>query len=172
VEFVIGTNRRRLERTGVRFRPRLVEADERTVKFADHSILEDAGVVVWATGYRPDYAWIHIPRVVGEGHVIHRRGVTEVPGLYFLGCPGSTPEARPCSASFTTTPPIWQATLLPATVPPRRPPGASPGSRRPNQSTHAAKPLAGIGQGHGHEPLSRPTKRPSHADRHRALSRG
>jgi putative flavoprotein involved in K+ transport len=84
-DFVIGTNRRRLERAGVRFRPRLVDAEGRTVRFADHSLLEDVGVVVWATGYRPDYAWIHIPEVVREGHVVHRRGVTEVPGLYFLG---------------------------------------------------------------------------------------
>jgi putative flavoprotein involved in K+ transport len=84
-EFVIGTNRRRLERKGVRFRPRLVDAEGRTVRFADHRLLEDVGVVVWATGYRPDYAWIHVPGVVREGHVVHRRGVTEVPGLYFLG---------------------------------------------------------------------------------------
>jgi putative flavoprotein involved in K+ transport len=84
-DFVIGTNRRRLERAGVRFRPRLVDADGRTVRFANQSLLEDIGVVVWATGYRPDYAWIHIPEVVREGHVVHRRGVTKVPGLYFLG---------------------------------------------------------------------------------------
>jgi putative flavoprotein involved in K+ transport len=84
-DFVIGTNRRRLERAGVRFRPRLVDADGRTVRFADHRLLEDVGVVVWATGYRSDYDWIHIPGVVREGHVIHRRGVAEVPGLYFLG---------------------------------------------------------------------------------------
>lgn len=84
-EFIIGTNRKRLERAGVRFRPRLVDAEGRTVRFADHRLLADVGVVVWATGYRPDYAWIHIPGVVREGHVVHRRGVTEVPGLYFLG---------------------------------------------------------------------------------------
>jgi putative flavoprotein involved in K+ transport len=84
-EFIIGTNRRRLERAGVRFRPRLVDAEGRTVRFADHRLLEDVGVVVWATGYRSDYAWIHIPGVVREGHVVHRRGVAEVPGLYFLG---------------------------------------------------------------------------------------
>jgi putative flavoprotein involved in K+ transport len=84
-DFVIGTNRRRLERAGVRFRPRLVDAEGRTVRFADHRLLEDVGVVVWATGYRPDYAWIHVPGVVREGQVVHRRGVTEVPGLYFLG---------------------------------------------------------------------------------------
>jgi putative flavoprotein involved in K+ transport len=84
-DFVIGTNRKRLGRAGVRFRPRLVDADGRTARFADHRLLEDVGVVVWATGYRSDYAWLHIPGVVREGHVLHRRGVTEVPGLYFLG---------------------------------------------------------------------------------------
>jgi putative flavoprotein involved in K+ transport len=84
-DFVIGTNRKRLERAGVRFRPRLVDAEGRTVRFADHSLLEEVGVVVWATGYRSDYGWIDIPGVVREGHVVHRRGVTEVPGLYFLG---------------------------------------------------------------------------------------
>jgi putative flavoprotein involved in K+ transport len=84
-DFVIGTNRRRLERAGVRLRPRLVDAEGRTVRFADHRLLEEVGVVVWATGYRSDYGWLHIPGVVREGHVIHRRGVAEVPGLYFLG---------------------------------------------------------------------------------------
>jgi putative flavoprotein involved in K+ transport len=84
-DFVIGTNRRRLEGKGVRFRPRLVDAEGRTVRFADHRLLEDVGVVVWATGYRPDYGWLQIPGVVREGQVVHRRGVTEVPGLYFLG---------------------------------------------------------------------------------------
>jgi putative flavoprotein involved in K+ transport len=52
-DFVIGTNRRRLERKGVRFRPRLVDADGRTVRFADHRLLEDVGVVVWATATAP-----------------------------------------------------------------------------------------------------------------------
>ncbi len=84
-EFIIGTNRRKLKRAGVRFRPRLVDAAGRTVRFADHSTLENVGVVVWATGYRSDYSWIQIPDVVREGQVVHRRGVSEVPGLYFLG---------------------------------------------------------------------------------------
>jgi putative flavoprotein involved in K+ transport len=64
----------------VRFRPRLVDAEGRMVRFADHSLLEDLGVVVWATGYRSDYAWVPYPGMVGESHVVHRRGVTEVPG--------------------------------------------------------------------------------------------
>jgi putative flavoprotein involved in K+ transport len=83
-EFVIGTNRRRLRRAGVRFRPRLVNAQGRSAKFADGGSL-DVGVVVWATGYRSDYSWIAIPGVTANGRVMHRRGVTDVPGLYFLG---------------------------------------------------------------------------------------
>ena len=83
-EFVIGTSRRQLKRAGVTFRPRLVGADGRTVRFADGSTL-DVGVVVWATGYRSDYSWISVPGVVRNGRVAHRRGVSDVPGLYFLG---------------------------------------------------------------------------------------
>jgi putative flavoprotein involved in K+ transport len=83
-EFVIGTNRRRLRRAGVRFRPRLVNAQGRSAKFADAGSL-DVGVVVWATGYRLDYSWIAIPGMTVDGRVMHRRGVTDVPGLYFLG---------------------------------------------------------------------------------------
>jgi putative flavoprotein involved in K+ transport len=83
-EFVIGTNRRRLTRAGVRFRPRLINAAGRTARFADGGSL-DVGVVVWATGYRPDYSWVAIPGVTANGRVVHRRGVTDVPGLYFLG---------------------------------------------------------------------------------------
>ena len=83
-DFVIGTSRRKLRRAGVRFRPRLAEAAGRTVRFADGNAL-DAGVVIWATGFRSDYSWIDVPGVVTDGHVAHRRGVTDVPGLYFLG---------------------------------------------------------------------------------------
>jgi putative flavoprotein involved in K+ transport len=83
-EFIIGTNRRRLQRAGVRFRPRLIDAQGRTVRFADGSTL-DAITVIWATGFRPDYSWLHIPGVADGGRITHRRGVTEVPGLYFLG---------------------------------------------------------------------------------------
>jgi putative flavoprotein involved in K+ transport len=83
-DFVIGSSRRRLRAAGVRFRPAVARADGRTVRFTDGSSL-DAGIVIWATGYRPDYSWIGIPGVTRGGQVIHRRGVTDVPGLYFLG---------------------------------------------------------------------------------------
>ena len=81
---MIGTNRRKAERAGVRFRPRLVGAQGRIVRFADNNSLQ-VGTVVWVTGFRPDYSWIHVPGVVADGRVAHRRGVTDVPGLYFLG---------------------------------------------------------------------------------------
>jgi putative flavoprotein involved in K+ transport len=83
-EFIIGGSRRRLQAAGVRFRPGAAAADGRTVRFTDGTSL-DAEVVIWATGYRPDYSWIRIPGVARDGKVIHRRGVTDVPGLYFVG---------------------------------------------------------------------------------------
>jgi putative flavoprotein involved in K+ transport len=46
-----------------------------------------AGVstVIWATGYRPDLGWVQLPVLDPQGYPIQRRGVTAVPGLYFLG---------------------------------------------------------------------------------------
>ncbi|WP_270936773.1 NAD(P)-binding domain-containing protein [Falsiroseomonas oryzae] len=42
--------------------------------------------VVWATGYRRDYAWLRIPGLVDErGEVRHRGGVAPARGLYLLG---------------------------------------------------------------------------------------
>ena len=38
-----------------------------------------------ATGYRSDYSWIDLPVFELDGRPRHRRGVTEIPGLYFLG---------------------------------------------------------------------------------------
>jgi putative flavoprotein involved in K+ transport len=49
--------------------------------------LRDSGVdtVLWATGYRRDYPWLHIPVLDAKGEIIHRGGVTPRPGLYVLG---------------------------------------------------------------------------------------
>jgi hypothetical protein len=85
-DVIIGSSRRRLRSAGVRFRPAVADAEGRTVLFADGTSL-NASIVIWTTGYRSDYSWIHIPGLAGDGQVIHRRGVTDVPGLYFLGLP-------------------------------------------------------------------------------------
>jgi putative flavoprotein involved in K+ transport len=47
--------------------------------------LEGIGTVIWATGFRRDFSWIHAPVLDGCGEPVHRRGVTAAPGLYFLG---------------------------------------------------------------------------------------
>ncbi|MFJ6082240.1 MSMEG_0569 family flavin-dependent oxidoreductase [Streptomyces sp. NPDC092369] len=51
--------------------------------------LAEAGVtsVVWATGFARDHRWIEIPAFDGRGYPMHWRGVTSVPGLYFVGLP-------------------------------------------------------------------------------------
>ncbi|WP_138735344.1 flavin-containing monooxygenase [Modestobacter excelsi] len=85
-ETLIGTSRRGLQRAGVRIRPRLVDAAGHTLRFADGTSLE-ASVVVWATGYRFDHSWIDVPGVLRDGRVLHTRGTTGAPGLYFLGLP-------------------------------------------------------------------------------------
>jgi putative flavoprotein involved in K+ transport len=41
--------------------------------------------VIWATGYRSDYSWIDLTVLDADGRPRQRRGVTEIPGLYFLG---------------------------------------------------------------------------------------
>jgi putative flavoprotein involved in K+ transport len=41
--------------------------------------------VIWATGYRPEYPWLHIPTLDAKGRVIHDGGVTACPGLYLMG---------------------------------------------------------------------------------------
>ena len=82
---LIGSKPGELERRyGVDLRPRLVGASERTLTFADGTELE-VDAVIWATGYRSDYPWLDAPVVGQDGDVQHRRGVTEIPGLYFLG---------------------------------------------------------------------------------------
>ncbi|MBR0646776.1 NAD(P)-binding domain-containing protein [Plastoroseomonas hellenica] len=43
--------------------------------------------VIWALGYGYDFAWIECPVLDGKGTPLHVRGVTKIPGLYFLGLP-------------------------------------------------------------------------------------
>src|SRR3954463_14017845 len=48
---------------------------------------EGVHAVIWATGYGVDFSWIDIPVKDIGGEPRHRNGVSEVPGLYFLGLP-------------------------------------------------------------------------------------
>jgi putative flavoprotein involved in K+ transport len=43
--------------------------------------------IVWATGFKPDYGWLHVPVVDAKGRLRHDGGITDVPGLYAIGLP-------------------------------------------------------------------------------------
>src|SRR3954469_18164503 len=91
-DLVIGTRSSALRRRGVAFRPRLTGFAGRTATFADGSTLK-VDAVVWATGYRSDYSWLHVPGVIDDsGAVRHTAGVTDVPGLYFPALPWQPPR--------------------------------------------------------------------------------
>lgn len=59
--------------------------------------LKAAGVtaVIWATGYVLDYGWMKIDVFDEKGRPRHDRGVSEVPGLYFIGLPWLSRRASP-----------------------------------------------------------------------------
>jgi putative flavoprotein involved in K+ transport len=82
---LIGSSPRELRRNyGVELKARATDVAGRIVRFEDGSTLE-VEAVIWATGYRPDYSWIDLPILDSNGRLRHRRGVTDVPGLNFLG---------------------------------------------------------------------------------------
>jgi putative flavoprotein involved in K+ transport len=43
--------------------------------------------VLWATGFRPDYSWLHVPVLDDKGYLRHDGGIVDSPGLYVLGLP-------------------------------------------------------------------------------------
>ena len=51
--------------------------------------LAKAGVntILWATGYALEFDWVEIDLFDARGKPVHKRGVTDVPGMYFLGLP-------------------------------------------------------------------------------------
>lgn len=82
---VIGTDvaglLRRVDRVG-----RVVEADGDNLRFADGG-QRRVDAVIWATGFRPHYPWLQVPVLDPSGAPVQREGVTDWPGLYFLGLP-------------------------------------------------------------------------------------
>ena len=81
---LIGSSPRRLSRHGVTLKPRVIDAQGKTVRFEDGGEL-DVDAVIWATGYRSDYSWLDVPVIDADSRIRHRRGLTDLPGLYFLG---------------------------------------------------------------------------------------
>ena len=85
-ETLIGSSPRAARRQGIQMRARATAADGATVTFADGTDLA-VDAVVWATGFRLDHSLVDPPVFDADRRVKHQRGVTEVPGLYFLGLP-------------------------------------------------------------------------------------
>ncbi|MES1931470.1 FAD dependent oxidoreductase [Salinisphaera shabanensis T35B1] len=51
--------------------------------------LNDSAIttIIWATGFAGDFSWVEAPVFDGRGEPVHRRGISPVDGLYFLGLP-------------------------------------------------------------------------------------
>jgi putative flavoprotein involved in K+ transport len=85
-ELVIGSTWSGLQQRGVALLPRAVGASGRTVVLTDGTST-DVDAVVWATGFRAEWGWLDIDGAIADGAPVHIRGVSPVPGLYFLGLP-------------------------------------------------------------------------------------
>lgn len=59
--------------------------------------LAEAGItsIVWATGFTLDFGWLQLDAFDDVGRPQHDRGISNVPGLYFLGLPWLSRRASP-----------------------------------------------------------------------------
>ena len=86
-ETLIGSHPRAARRRhGIHLHGRTVSVQGRGVSFADGAKVEPSAVI-WATGFALDHSLVTAPVFDRTGRVVHRRGVTNAPGLYFLGLP-------------------------------------------------------------------------------------
>ena len=81
---LIGIPERELRQAGITRVPRLTD-EIASLPVCGDLVLEPS-VIVWCTGFVPDYRWIDLPVFGADGLPRHIRGViTEAPGLFFLG---------------------------------------------------------------------------------------
>ena len=84
---LIGSSPRAARRRhGIQLHGRTVDVTEREVRFSDGGVLT-VGAVIWATGFDVDHGFVKLPVFDANGRLLHHRGVTAAPGLYFLGLP-------------------------------------------------------------------------------------
>jgi putative flavoprotein involved in K+ transport len=85
---------RDLIKAGVERVPRVEGAADGKPQLADGRMLE-VSVLVWATGFRPDFGWIELPIFGEDGYPLQHRGVVEsAPGLTSSGFLSSTRSPR------------------------------------------------------------------------------
>ena len=63
-----------------------IDAENETIITENQSI-KDVKNIIWATGYRPNFNWIEGIELDKEGYPVHKRGVSNTNGLYFIGLP-------------------------------------------------------------------------------------
>jgi putative flavoprotein involved in K+ transport len=68
-----------IERVG-----RVVGAQDGKPLLEDGRTLETKNVI-WCTGYEPGFSWVDLPVFDEERRPAHDRGISKVPGLYFVG---------------------------------------------------------------------------------------
>lgn len=111
---VIGTDLRRLERQGrLTLTSRVVDVEGRALIMEAGKRLK-ADAVVWATGFRPEYSWLDADVLDNRGWPVHIGGVTQVPGLAFVGLPWQRTRG---SALLTGVGPDAEAVVREATTP-------------------------------------------------------
>jgi len=64
-------------------------ADFETIDTLDVLDLDqaDVGTLIWCTGFEADFSWIDARVVDDDGRPLHEKGMSGVPGLYFIGFP-------------------------------------------------------------------------------------
>ncbi|MGG3449972.1 flavin-containing monooxygenase [Domibacillus aminovorans] len=66
---------------------RTVDGEDTKIRFQDQSMLEVQNVI-WSTGFVLDYSWLEVKGTLNyEGRPLHKRGIAQIEGLYFLGLP-------------------------------------------------------------------------------------
>ncbi|WP_050179656.1 flavin-containing monooxygenase [Domibacillus robiginosus] len=64
-----------------------VDGKNTTIHFQDQTSL-DVQNIIWSTGFVSDYSWLEVEGALNyERQPVHKRGITQVKGLYFLGLP-------------------------------------------------------------------------------------
>jgi putative flavoprotein involved in K+ transport len=65
-----------------------VEGVREGLPLLDDGRVVDVANVVWCTGFRNRFSWVHLPVIGSDGYPLTERGVVpSVPGLYFIGLP-------------------------------------------------------------------------------------
>jgi putative flavoprotein involved in K+ transport len=86
-ETLVGSSPRAARRRhGIELRGRTDDVSGSEVRFSDGGRLTP-GTVIWATGFELDHSFVQLPVFDTDGRLVHQRGVTASPGLYFLGLP-------------------------------------------------------------------------------------